>query len=61
MNIREFFDKDVSDREKTEILAMEGEVFDILPSLPRGYEYKLQRITSAFNSKFVLSIVKSEK
>lgn len=60
MTIKKVLQDIVSDSHKKEILDLEGQVVDILTSLPRGYEYKLHRLSNAINSETVLLIVKKE-
>jgi hypothetical protein len=60
MSIKKILHNDVTDSRKKDVLELEGQVVDILTSLPRGYEYKLHRLSNAFNSEVVLLIVKKE-
>lgn len=44
-----------------DVLKMDGQVLEILPPLPSGYEYRVQKvIPAAVNSKTVLLIAKKE-
>lgn len=60
MTIKKILQDHVSDRLKEDVLKLDGNVVDILTCLPRGYEYKLHRLSNATNSETVLLIVKTD-
>ena len=61
MSVREILDSSAGDHTKKAILEMEGQVVDILPALPRGYVYRLQKVHhGSLDSQTVLSVVKEE-
>jgi hypothetical protein len=59
MTIKKILQDDVSNQHKSEVLGLNGNVVDILTDLPRGYEYRLHRLSNAYNSKTVLLIVET--
>jgi hypothetical protein len=61
MNLKDALESGSYNHKQT-LLEMDGQVIDVLPDLPRGYEYRLQKVTSgAMNSETALLIVKKEE
>lgn len=59
MSIRKIFD--MSYPEQHAVMAVEGQILEILDEPPMGFEYRLKKLNGAMNSPWALSIAKIEK
>lgn len=59
MSLRNIVIDDGSSQLKDILQKADGQILEVLPGLPHGYEYKLERVSNASNTKWLLTIVKS--